>query len=125
MSLDVYLTGETTTEPCRCSQCGNEHTHQVTETFFNANITHNLNVMAEAAGIYKACWRPEEIGVTKARQLIPLLREGIAKMKANRAHFETFNASNGWGLYEHFVPWLEKYLIACEDHPAADVSVSR
>lgn len=26
---------------------------------FSANITHNLNAMAEAAGIYKHLWRPE------------------------------------------------------------------
>ena len=30
---------------------------------FEANVTHNLNRMAEAAGFYKEVWRPEEIGI--------------------------------------------------------------
>ncbi len=32
---------------------------------------------------------------------------------------------NGWGTYKNFVPWVAKYLAACEEYPDADVSVSR
>ena len=64
MSLDVTLTAVRPT------------------TVFDANITHNLCAMAEEAGIYKACWRPEEIGITKAAQLIEPLRNGIARVIA-------------------------------------------
>jgi hypothetical protein len=92
---------------------------------FSANITHNLGKMADAAGIYQALWRPEELGITKAGQLVPLLRAGLERLRADPAKFEKFNAPNGWGLYEHFVPWVTKYLQACEDYPDADVSVSR
>jgi hypothetical protein len=81
--------------------------------------------MAEAAGIYKACWRPEEIGITKAAQLIPLLRDGLDKMLADPAKYEAYNSPNGWGLYKNFVPWLQDYLRACEENPDADVSVCR
>ena len=81
--------------------------------------------MANAAGIYEACWRPEEIGVTKAAQLIPLLREGLTRLLSHREHFEQFDAKNGWGTYKHFVPWVQQYLCACEEYPEADVSVSR
>ena len=94
-------------------------------TVYSANITHNLNNMAEEAGIYKVCWRPEEVGITKAAQLIEPLRKGIALMKSDPARFEKFNAENGWGLYENFLPWLEKYLEACEANPDAEISVSR
>ena len=114
MSLDVTLTSP------RCPTCG----HPEYE-YFSANITHNLGKMAEEAGVYKACWRPEEVGITKAAQLIEPLRNGIAQMKADPARFEKHNAPNGWGLYEHFVPWLERYLAACEEHPDAEVNVSR
>ena len=114
MSLDVYLTSP------KCPTCG--HAEQ---KYFNANITHNLNKMAAEAGIYEACWRPEEIGITKAAQLIEPLRNGIAQMKADPARFEKHNSPNGWGLYMHFLPWLERYLAACEANPDADVSVSR
>lgn len=124
MSLDVYLQGETTSEPCMC-RCGHEHNREVTEEYYSANITHNLNKMAKAAGIYEPLWRPEEIGITHARQLIEPLRAGLARLEADPAHYEQFNASNGWGLYEHFVPWVRRYLRACEDYPDATVHVSR
>lgn len=92
---------------------------------YNANITHNLTAMADAAGIYKALWRPEDLGITKAAQLIPYLRPGLAALKASPARFKRFNSPNGWGVYENFVPFVERYLAACEDNPDAEVSVSR
>ncbi len=125
MSLDVYLTGKTSEVPCSCSCCQNEHTRKETEEFYSSNITHNLGEMAAEAGIYEACWRPEEIGITTAAQLIEPLRAGLVLMKSDPPRFEKHNAANGWGLYEHFVPWVEKYLAACEDYPTATVNVSR
>lgn len=98
---------------------------QTVDTVYEANITHNLNTMAAAAGIYKHLWRPDELGITKARELIEPLRVGLALLQSDRERFEKFNASNGWGLYEHFVPWVRKYLAACEEYPDANVSVSR
>ena len=44
---------------------------------FTSNITHNLGKMAEAAGIYKHLWCPEEIGITKAKQLIQPLKKDL------------------------------------------------
>lgn len=107
MSLDVYLE---VTKP--------------TEVYW-ANITHNLNVMADAAGIYGALWRPDEHGLMKAGQLVPILEKGLADLKARPEYFKTFDAPNGWGTYIHFVPWVEKYLEACKENPDADVRVSR
>jgi hypothetical protein len=95
-----------------------------TEVYWG-NITHNLGGMAEEAGIYKHLWRPEEIGITKAAQLIEPLRAGVALLKSDRARFEKHNSPNGWGLYENFVPFVEEYLAACEANPDADVAVSR
>lgn len=108
MSLDVYLT------------CDDEE-----ECFFSANITHNLGGMASEAGIYQALWRPEEIGITKAGQLIEPLRAGLTEMALNPSKYEQFNASNGWGRYEDFLPWVAYYLEACTKYPEAKVSVSR
>lgn len=125
MSLDVSLNGETKTVPCRCNCCGHEHTTQESETLFDANITHNLGAMAEEAGIYKHLWRPEEIGIIKAEQLVEPLREGLALMKSDPPRFEKHNPSNGWGSYAVFVPWIERYLAACEENPTGLVSVSR
>lgn len=92
---------------------------------FEANITHNLGEMAAKAGIYKACWRPEEIGCKYAKDIIPLLGNGIKKMRTNPDKFRKYNAPNGWGTYDDFLPWLEEYLKACKENPEAEISVSR
>jgi hypothetical protein len=96
-----------------------------TEYVFDANITHNLNKMAAAAGIYEACWRPEEIGATKASDIIPILEKGFEDMKARPEHYKQFDSPNGWGLYIHFLPWVESYLNACRKYPDAIIEVSR
>lgn len=125
MSLDVYLSGEPDERPCICRDCGNEHIDHFRADLYSSNITHNLGRMAEEAGIYKHLWRPEEIGIVKASQLIAPLREGLELLRSDPKRFEAFNASNGWGMYKHFVPFVSKYLQACEDYPDAEVTVSR
>lgn len=103
---------------------------------YTANITHNLNKMADAAGIYKALWHPEELGFNwipwvnwlfppKAKHLIEPLKRGLEQLKAYPEKFSQYNAPNGWGTYKHFVPFVEKYLEACEAHPESIVHVSR
>lgn len=94
-------------------------------TVYDANITHNLGVMAREAGIYEALWRPEEIGISTAGQLIQLLTDGLAQLKADEPRFSKFNSPNGWGLYRHLVSFVEKYLEACIENPDAIVEVSR
>lgn len=107
MSLDVYL------KAVRPVQV------------YSANITHNLNTMAEEAGIYEHLWRPEEIGIDKAAQLIEPLRNGLKLLRSDPSRFQKHNPSNGWGAYEHLVSFVEGYLRACEENPDADVSVWR
>lgn len=107
MSLDVYLT----------DAAGNE--------VYSDNITHNLNRMAGEAGIYECLWRPDEHGITHARQIVEPLAAGLALLVTGKARFEAFNAENGWGLWENFVPWCANYLQACRDNPDALVTVSR
>ena len=107
MSLDVYLEVIKPT------------------AIYSANITHNLNKMADAAGIYKELWRPEEIGITKAHQLIAPLTDGLARLRAEPDKYRAFNPPNGWGSYEGLVRFVEDYLNACGMEPDADVRVSR
>lgn len=125
MSLDVYLHGDEyeAVETCPC--CGESRSVLVSDEFYWANITHNLGAMADEAGIYKALWRPDENGFTNAGQIVQILESGLEKMKKNPAHFSKFNASNGWGTYRDFVPWLEKYLAACKEYPDAFIRISR
>jgi hypothetical protein len=89
------------------------------------NITHNLNGMANAAGIYQALWRPEEIGITHAHQLIPILEKGLEKLLADPEEYKSFNPANGWGDYEGLVTFVENYLESCRQYPDAEVEVSR
>jgi hypothetical protein len=107
MSLDVYLTAVRST------------------TVYDGNITHNLNRMAAAAGIYSELWRPGEIGISKASQLIAPLEKGLRMLKETPDMFTQYNAANGWGKYEHLVKFVEEYLNECRENPDADVRVSR
>ena len=107
MSLDVYLIKVKPT------------------SVYSANITHNLGKMAEKAGIYKALWRPEEIGIKKAKDLIPILEAGLEKLKRKPAYFKKLNPKNGWGSYEDLIEFVENYLAACRENPTAKIEVSR
>ena len=107
MSLDLYL-----------ERPGMVEVH-------SQNITHNLNRMAEEAGLYGLLWRPEENGNPTAADLIAPLEAGIAAMKADPSRFEKFNSPNGWGLYENFLPWLEELLVQCRENPNCVVRASR
>ena len=95
------------------------------ECVYSSNITHNLGRMAKEAGIYECLWRPDEHGITHARQIIEPLSRGVALLATEKDRFEAFNAPNGWGMWEHFLPFCADYLQACKSYPDALVSVSR
>ena len=107
MSLDIYLTAVRPTD------------------VYTANITHNLNKMAEEAGIYEVLWRPEELGIRRAFELIDPLTVGLEKLKADPERFKQFNALNGWGDYDSLVDFVETYLEACKANPDAEVRAYR
>lgn len=112
MSLDFYLEMDLDT--------GASELYNV--ELYSANITHNLNKMAMEAGIYKCLWRPNELWENPtADKLIPILEEGLENLKSNPKHFKQFDASNGWGTYKDFVPFVEEVLNACKEHPKSKV----
>lgn len=92
---------------------------------YDANITHNLGVMAEKAGLYQYLWRPDEIDITLAGQLIEPLQTGLTLLESDRERFEKYNPSNGWGSYEGLVRFVKSYLEACKNFPEAQVEVSK
>src|SRR5512136_450961 len=92
---------------------------------YETNITHNLGPMAKELGVYKYLWRPEEININEAKQLIKPLARSIIKLEKNPEYYKKFNAKNGWGTYEDFLPWLKELLLACEKNPGAKIRVSR
>lgn len=107
MSLDVYLTVE---KPV---------------TIYSGNVTHNLAPMAREAGIYEALWRPDELKIRKAVELIPILKAGLDLLQEDPERFRMFNPENGWGTYEVLVEFVRNYLTACQENPVAEVSVWR
>lgn len=109
MSLNVYLKAPRVVE------------------VYERNITHNLSEMARQAGLYEALWRPEEIEGFEgsASELVPILREGLTKLKADPDYFRRFSPSNGWGGYENLVTFTESYMESCMANPDATVFVSR
>lgn len=95
------------------------------EYLYESNITHNLNSMADAAGIYLALWKPEELNITKAKELISILEKGLLMLIHDPEYYEQFNSPNGWGLYKDFVPFVENYLEACKKYPHTIIEIGR
>jgi len=117
MSIDITLY---ITEPDQSDDAWWEENEDV----FDCNITHNLCKMAKEAGIYTKLWHPEEEGITKAQEWINPLIMALADMRDRPDHFKKFDAPNGWGTYDDFVPWLQELLDACQAHPDAFIYVS-
>ncbi len=95
---------------------------------YSFNITHNLNTMAEEAGIYKAMWRPEELnslGEIVAGDIVDILFKGLKDLKKDRVKFEKLNPDNGWGDYDGLLEVVTAYLDACMTYPLAKIEVSR
>jgi len=113
VSLDVYLEDPTATYDV--------------EPLYQCNITHDLGGVAEAAGIYRALWYPETMGINRAAQLIKPLERGLEKLRdpANRPAFDALLPDNGWGTYEGLVDFVKAYLEAARKYPLARVRVSR
>ena len=107
MSLDVSLTA------------------LVESSVFDRNITHNLGKMAHAAGLYEAIWRPEEINISRAIDLIPFLEKGLKNLEKNKIELVKLNPENGWGSYEGLLDFVEEYLENCKMYPDSKISVSR
>jgi hypothetical protein len=97
----------------------------LTRDVYSSNITHNLGKMASQCDLYMPLWRPEEIGITHARQLIEPLKDGLAVLGEDRERLEEFSPENGWGDYDGFVEFVTEYLRACEQFPDAEVKTWR
>jgi hypothetical protein len=81
--------------------------------------------MAEFNGIYEALWRPDEIGITQAKELIPWLENGLISLMKNKKASMKYEPDNGWGSYEGLLKFTKNYLEACIENPDLSVEVSR
>ena len=89
------------------------------------NLTHNLNKMAEAVGLYQVLWSPEEVGITTASQMIEPLEKAIKELMANPDKYKAYNPPNGWGNYDIFVSFCRAVLSSCEENPNAIIDVNK
>lgn len=115
MSLDVWLY-------CQVD-LGGSKPEQI--EVFCADYTNNCAWMAREAGIYDCVWMPNENGLELAQDIIAPLTAGIALMESDPDRFIAMNPENGWGSYDTFLPWLKKYLEACQKYPKALIGTSR
>jgi hypothetical protein len=139
MSLDVHLY-----RPYLISYDEGKTLEPRRELLYNANITHNLNKMATKAGIYEALWRPyqlkpdypgfddhkaeweyEDANPVRGYEIIDVIEKGLDDMKKRPEYYKKFNSPNGWGTYENFLSFIEKYLIALKQFPEAIVVCDR
>ena len=80
MSLDVSLRWEEIEKICHhCKSKYKSH-----DCVYSSGITHNLWVMADACWIYKALWTPEEVGCKLAKDIIPLLKKWLIKLRSHQ-----------------------------------------
>lgn len=126
MGLDVHLYKKNT---CKCPHCGGDVEIGHEEVYW-ANITHNLSKMASKVNVlhntlHEYLWEPEGIDIKNSSDLVYPLTIGLAMLKDNPEYYKQFDSPNGWGLYEHFVPFVERYLNACIENPDCDVYASR
>lgn len=89
------------------------------------NITHNLNKMAEVAGVYKHLWRPEELGIERPVDLIVPLLKGAVFMLENAALCQQYSPKNGWGTYDDLLEFILGYAEKCAKYPFSEIIVSR
>lgn len=85
------------------------------------HISHNYRELAIKARVYHALWRPGEVGVSKAYELVGMLERGLARL---RTHKEKASEQS-LGSYDVLIDFVEAYLQACRENPDADISVSR
>ncbi len=94
---------------------------------YHANITHNLGTYADAFGLYMPLWRPEDLGIIQAKQLIVPLAVGLEKLLDHTlqcAHAALL-PENGWGTHAGLEHFVTEYLAACLHFPEAEVSTWR
>ena len=110
---------------CTCPECGDTHEARNSGDVYTSNIPHDLQEMAGHCGLREALWSNEDTDIRTARQLIPFLEDGIARLLRAPSYYKHYDAPSGWGKYIHFVPMLQELLKVCKEYPDAIIQISR
>jgi len=94
------------------------------------NLTHNLGrmageVRAEAGTLYQLLWRPEEIYIHEAEELIEPLTEALVILISGREILSNLNPENGWGDYDRLLEVTIAHLHNCQKFPHGKIEVDR
>ena len=88
----------------------------------NRNITHNLNNLWRALGIYDDLYNSED---KKAKDIILSIQNAILKLGKNLSEYKKFDSPNGWGLAENGLNFLKELLIDLNEYPDATIKISK
>jgi len=113
MSLDICLTQEVDFN-------GPDGLEE--QVLLDKNITHNLTGLWRHVGVYDALYMSDG---KLAEEIYPMLVVGVDHMLEKPDECRAFDATNGWGLYVHALPWLQEVAEACRKYPKAKVGVSK
>ena len=94
------------------------------------NVTHNLGKMAKEVEVgrytlYKYLWRPDEISVWTAKELIEPLTVGLLELETHPERYKQFDPENEWGDYVGLMNFTREYLKKCTLFPEAYIEISR
>lgn len=106
-----------------------ENNHYETNVVYKANITHNLNNMADEVGLYEVLWHPNRLfpegHVIKAHDILPIMIKGFTELLLQKGRLVPLEVENkGWGTYDGLVSFVYNYIRACQEHPNATVVAS-
>ncbi len=104
MSLDIGLTAMV--ETCVVSK----------------NITHNLIGLWKNLGIYEALYLSEG---KKAKEVLPILEQGLGKLLREPERYKQFDSPNGWGTYVQALPWLAELVEEFKKYPDGVIWISK
>jgi hypothetical protein len=88
-----------------------------TVNVFYLNVPTCYKPIAEKVGIQTYIWKPEELGISKAEQLINPLRIGLQLLESVPGRVGVAQET-----LDDFVECVRKYLAACEQNPDAEIS---
>ena len=94
------------------------------------NLTHNLgkmaaSVKAEKGTLYQLLWRPEELYIYRAEELIEPLTAALMVLMSDKERLSKLNPENGYGDYDGLLKVTIAYLANCQKFPHGKIEVDR
>jgi len=97
-----------------------DHEDGYSSGFEVGNMTYNVSTMVKEACGVTFSWFD---GMT-CKQALPILYFCWRNLRRNPSHFRRFEAPNGWGTYEQFMPYMTRFYVMARLHPKGIIRVS-